>query len=381
MFYCPFLGRGGAEKHFTRLAASFNSTDYEKIMVVSKSGGEYEEILNGKNVRLISLDIKSSSSLLTLIWSIFPLVKLINREKPDVFLSVMDMVNAIVSIVKKLSRPRFKVVYLVQASLKNAIAFQKSNLKSFLNRIMPGIYANADGVIVLSEGVRQEIIGRLPPEKTRHIHTIHNIGITEENIIVSQSGLRNKHSIVCCGRLVKLKGFDVLIRSMVEVRQKFPSVHLSIVGDGPERQNLEKLVQDLSLQNNVKFVGFVKAPEQYFLSSEIFALTSFLEGFGNVIVEAMVSGAAVIATDCPHGPKEIIQHGINGLLVPVNNIEALSKAIIQMLENPELLRKLATAGMNRSKDFLPEVIAKQFEAKIEEVLVDNANTAREYANH
>ncbi|PTB95820.1 hypothetical protein C9994_10100 [Marivirga lumbricoides] len=367
MFFCPSLSRGGAEKHFARLIQNLSSDRYEKILVTSRSENQYIDIINQDQIRVITLDINCNSSIRALILSINPLIKLVEYEKPQVLVSVMDMVNFITWIVKKKSNHPFKSVYLVQASLLQAIKFQSNLLKKILYKIMPKIYKNADKVIVLSDGVKKEIT-----EKIRNtgdnIITIHNIGVTDITEVEKQFFIRKAKSIICIGRLVKLKGFDLVIRAMSDIVKKFPESNLTFLGSGPEEEKLKSITKQLKLENNIHFKGMVPNPEFYLNKTEVFILASYLEGFGNVIIEAMASGCAVIATDCPHGPSEIIEHNKNGILVPIDNPGAIRAAIEELFLNPYKIRSIANRGYERALDFTPQKIADQYEEAILSIL-------------
>lgn len=369
MFFCPSLSRGGAEKHFARLIQNLNNERFEKILVTSRSENQYIDIINQDEIRVITLNINCKSSIKALVLSVNPLIRLVNSEKPKAFVSVMDMVNFISWIVRKLSKHSFKSVYLVQASLLQAIKFQPNFLKQILYKIMPRIYKNADKVIVLSNGVRKEITEKIL-NAGDNIVTIHNIGITDNDVVEADQEFhsRKARSIICVGRLVKLKGFDLVIKAMVEIVKKFPDATLTFLGSGPEEDRLKEMTKHLKLEDNVQFEGMVPNPEYYLNRSEVFVLASYLEGFGNVIIEAMASGCAVIATDCPHGPSEIIEHNNNGILVPIDSSIAIAEAIDELFSNTEKLESISKNGYKRAFDFAPAKIADQYEEAISSIL-------------
>ncbi len=111
----------------------------------------------------------------------------------------------------------------------------------------------------------------------------------------------------------------------------------------------------------MNFLGFVPEPQVYYSQADIFALTSIHEGFGNVIVEAMSMGIPVIATDCPHGPREILQNGTSGILVPINDDNHFAREIIELIENPEKREHLSKSGLIRANDFSIQIIVPKYE--------------------
>ena len=144
------------------------------------------------------------------------------------------------------------------------------------------------------------------------------------------------------------------------VLEKTP-VRLMILGDGPEKEKLTHLAFQMGLSKDVAFLGFQENPFKYMKKASVFVLSSLQEGFGNVIIEAMACGAPVISTNCPTGPGEIIQHMENGILVPVGGQQQMAQAILAVLENPALAKKLSLEGKKRAEFFSVEKSVKEYE--------------------
>jgi glycosyltransferase involved in cell wall biosynthesis len=160
--------------------------------------------------------------------------------------------------------------------------------------------------------------------------------------------------------LVKQKGFSHLIDAFVLLRKVIPA-HLWIIGEGELRQELEAKVACLGLGNCVRLLGFQSNPYKFMAAADVFALSSLWEGFGNVIVEAMACGVPVVASDCLHGPAEIITNGVNGLLVPPSDDQALSRAMLRVLTDQALRERLSANGRARAEDFQARTIASAYE--------------------
>jgi glycosyltransferase involved in cell wall biosynthesis len=165
--------------------------------------------------------------------------------------------------------------------------------------------------------------------------------------------------LLACGRLKALKGFDYLIDALVAVRKTVPA-HLWIVGEGEERSALELKIKRLGLEGCVRLVGFQENPFKYMAAADVFVLSSLYEGFGNVIVEAMACGVPVVATNCPYGPGEIIEDGKNGILAPPADAAALAAAILRVLKDEDIRKKLSIEGKNRASDFNAHTIAAAY---------------------
>jgi glycosyltransferase involved in cell wall biosynthesis len=161
--------------------------------------------------------------------------------------------------------------------------------------------------------------------------------------------------ILSVGRLIKEKDHETLIHAFAKVRKKRPA-RLAILGEGPERNQLQELIKRLGIQEDVVLLGFKTNPYVYMARAAVFVLSSTVEGLPNVIVEAMTVGTPIVSTDCESGPKEILDNGKYGTLVPVGNVEALAIAIEKQLDEPTDKEHL----IERAKDFSLEKVVDQF---------------------
>lgn len=193
----------------------------------------------------------------------------------------------------------------------------------------------AAGVIGVSNGVSEDIrhAAGLAPEK---VHTIYNPILTEEFYRKAAEPVdhpwfireRDWLTVVTVGRLTEQKDHDILLRAVREANKEQP-VRLFVLGQGERRSELEALAEELGIGNIVEFAGFDPNPYRYIAATDVFALSSQWEGFGNVLVEALAAGIRVVATDCPSGPREILDDGRFGELVPVGDSSALAAGILR----------------------------------------------------
>ncbi len=160
------------------------------------------------------------------------------------------------------------------------------------------------------------------------------------------------------GRLERLKGFDLLLRAFARIAPRHPGWRVCILGEGQARAELERLVQECGLESRAALPGLVAAPGPWLARAEVFALPSRFEGFPNALCEAMAHGLAVVACDCPSGPAEIIRPGVDGLLVPAENVDALAQTLDALLGDEALRRRLAAQAPEVLERFsVPTVMA------------------------
>ena len=174
--------------------------------------------------------------------------------------------------------------------------------------------------------------------------------------------------ILAVGRLDRQKGFDLLIEAFAASRARVEAWRLAILGEGPQRIRLETMIRELGLGAQVSLPGVVAEPAEWLARARVFVLSSRFEGFPNALLEAMAMGCAVVATDCPSGPREIIRNGHDGLLVPVERVVALTSALDHLTEQPGRAEGLARAAVDVRERFAAERILPQWEGLIGTVL-------------
>ncbi|GAB2947403.1 MULTISPECIES: glycosyltransferase family 4 protein [unclassified Streptomyces] len=178
--------------------------------------------------------------------------------------------------------------------------------------------------------------------------------------------------VVAAGRLHRVKRYDHLVRAFAQVSAARPDWRLRIYGGGDatgdEQAALRALVDELGLHNHVFLMGSVNPMEAEWPKGSIAAVTSERESFGMTIVEAMRGGLPVVATDCPHGPAEIIEDGVDGRLVPVGEPDAIAAALLQLIEDDGLRRRMGGAALKASARFDPARVAEQHERLFTELV-------------
>ncbi|MFI9239674.1 glycosyltransferase family 4 protein [Streptomyces sp. NPDC053079] len=166
--------------------------------------------------------------------------------------------------------------------------------------------------------------------------------------------------VVAAGRLIPVKRYDLLVKAWETVAATRPDWKLRIYGRGPELAKLRTQIDTLGLNEAVTLMGAHSPIETEWAKGSIAAVTSREESFGMTIVEAMGCGVPVVATDCPHGPGEIITDGEDGLLVPVGDSDAIAKGLLKLIEDDELRRTMGAAARVSAQRYAPERIADAY---------------------
>jgi len=160
----------------------------------------------------------------------------------------------------------------------------------------------------------------------------------------------DKRVIVGMGRLVPQKGFDLLLDAFARIFQRHPQWSVEIIGGGPLKQELEKRAEDLKISGKVHFAGEISNPFPALSQADLFVFSSRFEGFGLALCEAMACGLPVVSFDCASGPGDIVRHGVDGILVPPQDVEALATAMDRLMSDVAERERLASRA--------PEVLVR-----------------------
>ncbi|MDI6703408.1 MAG: glycosyltransferase [bacterium] len=343
-FLLPSLQGGGAEKATITLVNNLDRKYFKPLVVICRNERCYFSPRH--DVPVINLN-KSRTR-----YTLLPLMRFLKKEKPDILYSAMWHINFIAICTKILAHVSTHVVISVHNN--PTMTLLKEGRRWIISLIYSKFYKKADRVIGVSKGVVNDLKSYGVPEEK--LQAIYNPVVDKE--IFSQQLEDVNHPwfqkgetvILSVGRIVEQKGYPYLIRAFAKVRKRLDA-KLVILGEGEDLQRLKMLAKEVSIDDSVDFVGFQKNPFKYMYRAACFVLSSLWEGHGLVLIEAMACGTPVISTRCPYGPEEIITDGVNGLLVPVRDEVALAKAIIKVLTDKELARKLRKNGKERAMDF------------------------------
>jgi glycosyltransferase involved in cell wall biosynthesis len=223
-------------------------------------------------------------------------------------------------------------------------------------------YCEVDALTVLTEADRRDYQEALRGAPTRVVRMPNAVPALAGDV----SPLEGK-IVMAAGRLNAQKGFDLLIRAFAQVVPAHPDWQLRIYGSGPRRELLRRLIAEHGIYGNAFLMGRTSTLGEEMGKASVFALSSRLEGFGIVIVEAMSKGLPVVSFDCPRGPGEIITDGRDGLLVPPGDIDGFAAALRRLIEDAELRRRLGAAGLETARAYDEAENGRRWDALLREL--------------
>jgi glycosyltransferase involved in cell wall biosynthesis len=358
MLLRPTLGQGGADRVTLTLLQHFDRRVFRPSLVLSSVAGEYVEDVP-EDVAVHSLGGRR-------LWTAWiPLTRLLRREKPDILFSTSSGTNVIAVIAHFLAGSSGRLVLSERNVLMHGGATLKRRLLTWMKQVL---YGRADRVTAVSQGVKDDLVSRLGLAAEK-VTVVYNPIVSDEMLSKAQEPLDHPWFgdetpvVLGVGRLVHEKGFDILIRAIAEVGKKRP-VRLVILGQGELREALQAQIDELGQSERVSLAGFDKNPFKYMAQCDLFVLSSRNEGLPGVLIQAMACGAAVVSTDCPSGPSEIITGGADGVLVPVADVGAMAREFARLLGNAELRQRFGERGRETAERFRVEVVLRNYEAAL-----------------
>jgi len=369
IFLINSLGEGGAQRSLLTLAKQLLK-EGKRVTILSLAKNDCYELPSKVNVVYFTNSVKDNMFLIPYYaWKLKCYVKKHHILTVQSYLFRANYVNLFSRL--------FGAKHQIQVANRSVVSrFFKEGFSGKINIfLMKWLYPKADLIVHQSQRMKLDF------------HTHFNINRPEQVIynafdveaILSQSkqevdGFRfdsHKRYLVTVGRLIALKRFQDVISAM----ERLPlDVELLLLGEGKEQDTLESLAKELGLEERVHFLGQVKNPFWYIKRCDIFISSSSVEGFPNVLVEAMLCKTVVISSDCVSGPREIMTPSMDsskqllegieatdyGILYPVGSVESLSNAIQQLLEDSRLRIRYCEQAFERAQTFSVERIKSQY---------------------
>ena len=273
----------------------------------------------------------------------------IRESKPDVIVSLMTPSNVLTILASR------------GLGIPVVVEEQVDPAKHFAGRawdlLRRWTYAHASALVILAE----RSLNFFPPKLRALCHVIPNpIVVTPPACprLLINGGARR---VVAMGRLDRQKGFDLLLEAFGRISPAHPEWDLEIWGEGPQRAALEALVSRLQLATRVRLPGLTDRPHETFRQCDLFVLSSRYEGFPLVLCEALACGLPVISFDCPTGPREIVRHGIDGVLVPAEDVDSLAAALDGLMRDEAKRLRLGKSAPEVLRRFGAQVVMQQWD--------------------
>lgn len=359
----PSLSCGGAERAVVLVAEGLMTKGHQ-VSIVTIAGTERDFYQLPKAVHRLALSIAAKSptpihAVWNNIYRLWILRKTIQSLQPEVVISFLDTTNILTLLALANTN------YPIFVSEQNNPVTETQNLWSKLRRLT---YPMAAKVVSVSEGV-DSYFDWLPQNKRAVIYNpVQPIKDEQIKITLPQGADPEKTWAIAMGRLTYQKGFDLLLPAFHKIAAQYPDWQLLIFGEGELRRELEELREKLGLTHQVIFPGLTDNPIAMLKSAKLFVLSSRWEGLPAVLFEALSCGLPVVSMNCPSGPQEIIRDGIDGILVPNEDVSALSLGMDRLMSDPEERARLAARASEAVDRFSLDKVVKKWEFLMSEVL-------------
>lgn len=356
--YLNKLNDGGAERVMSVLANGLNRRGHTVTMVTDYSMPNDYALDAG--IERIVLDGAFCSAtkdgwISRTVRRVRKLRSLCKQRQADIMVSFIEDANSRAILATRFLKTKNLISVRVDPAQLNKSRVRRVQLK--------WIYPLTDGCVFQTREAQAWFAPKIQ-EKSRII-----LNPVSKTFFNTQHAAMQEKRIVTCGRLDKQKRFDLLIDAFSKVCDEFPDYKLEIYGVGALQEKLQYQIDALGRQDRITLMGRCEDIPNTIKSASLFALSSDYEGLPNALMEAMVLGLPVISTDCGGGgARALIENGVDGLIVPRGNVDALADAIKQSLADPEAAKVRGEKAGEKARGFSTENIVAQWEKYITEIV-------------
>ena len=352
------MNMGGAQRVASVLSNHWSQNEYVVTLISTFSREKINHFQLNKDVALKYLSNNPffpKNKAWNLVWELIHLRKLIRSQNHDAVISFLTRVN----VASALSIIGIKSSLIICERTWPPFASLNNNF-FWIYRIL---FKGVDRIIVQTDKSKTWLSQDFPGSNVKVIPnpTVYPLPLSNDRLVRPNSViLQNKKVILASGRMHKYKQFDVLIRAFLQVKDKHSNWDLIILGDGEERDSLNRMLVDFDITDRVYFPGRVGNMSEWYERADLFVLSSIVEGFPNVLLEAMAYGLPCISFDCDTGPRDMIRDGVNGILVNPDEKElGLSNAMDKIISNKELRSNIVNNSiLLRDKYSVSNIIQK-----------------------
>ena len=328
-FLLPTFNGGGAQKVVLTWLEYLDQTRFEPVLIVRKKEGP---LLSKVPQNITIIELHSTR----IRYAIKALARVLNEHHFDTVFSTLNYMNVALLMALKHLKSRPKIIIREANVPSQVFAHEKGLRMRLVKRFMKRYYPKADLVIAQCDAMREDIMKTLKLNSTKVITLYNPIDLSKLPTTYRFNPYKtHRYNFLAVGKLTHQKGFDLLLEALVEVVKRHPNAHLTILGDGPLKENLTKQMRHLNLESVVEMKGYMTDVSAYFHYADAFVLSSRFEGFPNVLLEALAHLTPVVSTDCLSGPSEIlIDPAYDGYLVTPNKVSSLVEGMKKMIEHP-----------------------------------------------
>ena len=334
LIFIHSLSSGGAERVTANLANYWAEKDWD-ITIVTLTGDESDFYQLHPRIKRIALNLDADNQgLLSAIKHNYQRVralrKVLKQQQPDVALAMMTTANILLALAAKgIGIP------VVGSERTYPPMMPLGTVREWLRQ---HIYGQLDMLVALTKESAEWLKANTKIQKIEIIPNPIAYPIHSQLPVIKPIFLDNSLNLIAVGRLGNEKGFDRLIQAFSALAPRFPEWNLIILGEGDCRQSLEQQIAELGLEQRVSMPGVVGNLGDWYAGADLYVMTSLFEGFPNALAEAMSYGLPAVSVDCDTGPRDIIRHQVDGLLVPQNDHHALVETL-KMLMGDKMLRQ------------------------------------------
>lgn len=371
--YLTRRAEGGIRRHLVDLLSNLDRTEFEPV-VIGPARTELAGELAALDIPLYELDVSDRPSAFKGAVVVLRLARLFKRLRPDL-IHIHGHAAALVGVAARILSARRTPLVI---SVHNFPSYQTANrvLRLAGSVVQRGLSRRACRIIAVSKALRDSLVSAegLRPESVTVIYNgIKPCRPADRSADIR--AFREVHGVPAdalvvgvIGRMVPVKGYDVLLDAARRLAATRPDVWFVLVGHGPQLKTLRRLAVELGIEGRVVFPGFSRDLELFFRLFDVFVFPSLREPFGIVLLEAMSAGTPVVASRSGGAP-EIVEDGVTGLLVPPGDAAALAAAVERVLADKDLAESLAGAAAEAvGKRFSLDVMTERTEVVYRECL-------------
>jgi len=363
----PQWGTAGTDINLLKIAEGLITEGFDvRLLIV---GDEWSEKKIKPEIRIVYLIpryifkfIKSKyipwkiTMTLSVIFSIFPLIFYLKKNNGHYILGLVPILTILGFLI---SNVKSKIIFSIQGLPRSKIIF---NINLFFLKFLSDVK-----YVIPTKSMKEYLDVRYKRSESIEYQVVPN-AVLDSNLISKSKELVNHKwyntnkifVITAVGRLTNQKDFTNLINAFALTANSLDFIRLVIIGSGEQKELLQSLVEDLSLESKVEFLGFQTNPYKFMNASDLFVMSSKWEGPGHVLIEALGTGCPVITTNCPIGPADSIQNGEFGELIEVGNSKALSESILYAFKNQSDMLLKVKKSENYMKKFYTENVVNEY---------------------